>query len=322
VYACLAVPDVKPTAAAPRGLDALLSARVVLVTGKGGTGKTTVAAALAKLASGAGKRVLVAELGLMPGAHSPLLEALGAPRRASTLEPQQVAGNVWSVLLTPESGHRAFLHDVLPFGFLVDRALRAEPLRRFLAAAPAFSELGVLFRGLQFVKAERRRGVPEWDVVIIDAPASGHALAFATLPQVLLKVIPGGPIGRTAREGISILTDPTRTLAIIATLPETLPVSEALELAEGLTRSNLRVHCIVANQVPDDPFSTAEHEALAALLGKTQVLGSRTLARLSRAKAAVQRLQQAALRILVVREQLETGEPLVTAVAHDLAGAA
>jgi arsenite/tail-anchored protein-transporting ATPase len=322
VYACLAVPDENPTTAAPRGLDAILSARVLLVTGKGGTGKTTVAAALASLVSRAGKRVLVAELGQQPARHSPLLEALGAQRRASTLEPQHVLGNVWSVLLTPEAGHRAFLHDVLPFGFLVDRALRAEPLRRFLAAAPAFSELGVLFRGLQFVKAERRRGVPEWDVVIIDAPASGHALAFATLPQILLKVIPGGPIGRTAREGISILTDPKRTLAIIATLPETLPVSEALELAEGLARSNLRVHGIVANQVPLDPFSTAEHEALAALLGKTNVLGSRTLSRLSRSKAALLRLEQAALRILIVHEQLETGEPLIAAVANDLAGAA
>lgn len=322
MYACPAVSAEKPAAAAPRGLDSLLSARVVLVTGKGGTGKTTVAAALARLAAARGKRVLVAELGQEAAQHSPLLEALGAGRRASTLEPQQVDGNVWSVLLTPEAGHRAFLHDVLPFGFLVDRALRAEPLRRFLAAAPAFSELGVLFRGLQFVKAEKRRGVPEWDLVIIDAPASGHALAFATLPQILLKVIPGGPIGRTAREGISILTDPTRTVAVIATLAETLPVSEALELAEGLARSNLRVHGIVANQVPQDPFSAAEHEALAALLGTTHVLGSRTLQRLARAKAALRRLEQAALRILVVREQAETGQPLVRAVAGDLSGSA
>jgi arsenite-transporting ATPase len=300
------------------GMSDLFSARVVLVTGKGGTGKTTVAAALGKLAAAEGKRVLVAEMGQEAAAHSPLLEALGVSGRASSLVPQQISGNLFSVVLTPESGHRAFLHDVLPFGFLVDRALRAEPLRRFLAAAPAFSELGVLYRGLQLVKAERKTGVPEWDLVIIDAPASGHALAFATLPQLLLKVIPGGPIGRTAREGIAVLTDPKRTVAVVATLLESLPVSEALELAAGLAKSNLRVHGIVANQVPLDPFSPAEHEALTEVIGKTRVLGSRTLARMKRARAALRRLEEAALRVLVVREQDERGALLVSAVAADL----
>jgi anion-transporting ArsA/GET3 family ATPase len=312
---------------ADAGLEELLSARVLLVTGKGGTGKTTLAAALGRLAAARGKRVLLAEIGQeeigakSAATQSPLLESLGVPGPQSSGAPREIAANLWAVLLTPEAGHRAFLHDVLPFGFLIDRALRAEPLKRFLAAAPAFSELGVLYRGLQFVKAERG-GVPEWDLVVIDAPASGHALAFATLPQMLLKVIPGGPIGRTAREGISILTDPRRTVAVIATLPETLPVSEALELAAGLARSNLRVHGIVANQMPADPFSPAEHEALAALLGNTRVLGSRTLQRLGRAQAALRRLREAAARVLVVLEQDERGTGLVSAVAAALAGAA
>ena len=294
--------------------------RVLLVTGKGGTGKTTLAAALGKLAAARGKRVLVAEMGQQASDRSPLLESLGIAG-AATLQPQKIGTNLFAVLLTPEAGHRAFLHDVLPFGFLVDRALRAEPLRRFLAAAPAFSELGVLFRGLQLVKQERSRGVPEWDLVIIDSPASGHALAFATLPQILLKVIPGGPVGRTAREGIAILTDPQRTGAVVATLAEALPVSEALELAAGLAKSNLRVHGIVANQVPADPFSVAEHEALSALLGQTRVIGSRTLQRMKRAQASLRRLREAAARVLVVREQDQRGPQLISAVAEDLVGA-
>src|ERR1700738_2574028 len=269
----------EPTGA-DAGLEELLSARVMLVTGKGGTGKTTLAAALGRLAAARGKRVLLAEIGQeevgakTAVARSPLLEALGAPGAQSSGAPREIAANLWAVLLTPEAGHRAFLHDVLPFGFLIDRALRAEPLKRFLAAAPAFSELGVLYRGLQFVKAERG-GAPEWDLVIIDAPASGHALAFATLPQMLLKVIPGGPIGRTAREGISILTDPRRTVAGIATLPGSLPVNDARA----------------------DPCSAKEHEALAALLGKPHVLGSRTLQRLRRAQAGLRRLREAAARL-------------------------
>lgn len=318
-----AVPVRPATPSSAADLDGLLSARVLLVTGKGGTGKTTLSAALGKLAAARGKRVLVAEIGQEPPPggpprRSPLLEALGERGGLDSAAPREIHAGMWAVALTPEAGHRAFLHDVLPFGFLVDRALRAEPLRRFLAAAPAFSELGVLFRGLQFVKQEGARGSPRWDLVIIDAPASGHALAFASLPQILLKVIPGGPVGRAAREGLSVLTDPLRTRAVVATLPETLPVSEALELAEGLARSNLSVHGIVVGQMPHDPFSAAEHEALAELLGPTRVLGSRTLQRLRRAQAALRRLRKAAARVLVVREREERGAELVSAVADDL----
>jgi hypothetical protein len=74
--------------------------------------------------------------------------------------------------------------------------------------------------------------------------------------------------------------------------------------------------------MPADPFSAAEHEALAALLGKTHVLGSRTLQRLRRAQAALHRLREAAARVLVVLEQEERGASLVGAVAAALAGPA
>jgi arsenite/tail-anchored protein-transporting ATPase len=296
----------------------LLSARLVLVTGKGGVGKTTVAAALAKIGAASGKRVLVAEVGVSPDARSPMLSALGDSRH-NPLEPMQIGENLWTVLLTPESGHRAFLRDVLPLGFLADRALKAEPLRRFLQAAPAFAELGVLYRGLQLVRAERSKHVPLFDLVILDAPATGHALAFATLPQLLLKIIPGGPIGRTAREGIALLHDPAHTKAVVATLPESLPVAEALELMQGLRKANLSVHGVVANLVPDDPFTPAEHDALSELMSRAEVAGARTLDKLRRARHALLRLEEVVGSVLHVRESGARGLGLVDAVAHDLA---
>ena len=298
-------------------LDALLASRLVLVTGKGGVGKTTLAAALARLAARSGKRVLLAEVGKDPAARSPILTALGE-ERPSSLEPMKVGDNLWTVLLTPEAGHRAFLRDVLPLAFLAERALKAEPLKRFLQAAPAFAELGILYRGLQLVRAERTKNLPLFDLVVLDAPATGHALAFATLPQLLLKIIPGGPIGRTAREGISLLHDPKHTRAVVATLPESLPVAEALELMQGLRNSNLKVHGVIANLVPDDPFSAAEHDAIAQLLAKAEVAGARTLQRLSRAKAALLRLEQTVGQVLHVRERTARGSGLVDQVANDL----
>ncbi|MBS2020821.1 MAG: arsenic transporter [Deltaproteobacteria bacterium] len=302
-------------------MQELLSARFVIVTGKGGTGKTTLAAALAQVAASLGKRVLLAEVGPEPEARSPLRAALGEEGQAGSIEPVPAGPNLWTVLLTPEAGHRAFLRDVLPLGFLADRAMKAEPLRRFLSAAPAFAELGILYRGLQLVRAEQKKHVPLYDLVVLDAPATGHALAFASLPQVLLRIIPGGPIGRAAREGIALLHDPKHTRAVVTTLPESLPVTEALELAKGLAQSNLTVHGVVANLVPHDPFTPAERSALSNWTRTLPMLGARTLQRLERARAALARLEAAVGSVLMVPERETRGRELVSAIAHDLAQA-
>jgi arsenite-transporting ATPase len=303
-------------------LAGLIDRRVVLVTGKGGVGKTTVTAAIARLAREAGKRVLVGEVGAEPGSPSPLRQLLTGQAAPLPDEPVTLEPGLDAVLFTPESGHRAFLREVLPLGFLADRALKAEPLRRFLNGAPAFAELGVLYRGLQAEK-ETLRGARRWDLIVLDAPASGHALALASLPEVALKVISGGPIGRALRDGHALLTDPARTIAVVTTLPEALPVSEALELASGLRRARVRVHGVVANLVPEDPFTQDEHVALDAWLaagdGAQSVLGTRLLGKLRRARAAVERLRTGADELLyTVREHAGRGPELVRHVASEL----
>lgn len=314
-----------------RLLEAVFRARLVVVTGKGGVGKTTVSAALSQLGAASGRRILACEVGSQPGAPSRLGEALTGKPTASTVEPMEIAPNLDLVLLSPEEGHRAFLHDVLPFGFLADRALNAKPLQRFLSATPALLELGILYRGLALMKQKQRNGAHKWDTLILDAPATGHAVAFASLPEVALRIFPTGPIGRALREGIEVLSDPHRTVAVITTLPESLPVAEALELKKGLEDQNLRVEGIIANIVPADPFTADEHEGVQAWLLRHQesgggapaeILGHRTMGRLNRAKNALNRLRSEAEHALVtVREQREAGMSLVDWVASELAGA-
>ncbi len=290
-------------------LPDLLSRKLVIVTGKGGVGKTTVTAAIARAAASKGKRVLCAEIVPHPETPSQLNEALGGA--APTEEPTRADENIDVVLLTPTMGHRRFLQDTLPLKVLADAAMKSQGLKKFLMAAPGFSEMGVMYRAVDLM----RRG--KWDLMLLDAPATGHSLALAQIPAFLLKVIPKGPIGRIAKQGLEVLTDPKVTSSIVVTLPETLPVTEALELATGLERHKVPVGVVVVNRVPADPFSADERAAVKKLVTTGHgVFGGRELARIERSDAALQLLKQHAHRKVIEVSELELKGP---ALARELA---
>lgn len=264
--------------------------RAVLVTGKGGVGKTTVAASLARFFAANGKRVLCAELSAEDAATSPLADALGLERLLD--EPVTVAENLRVAALAPALGHQRFLRDVLPMKILADAAMKSAAIRRFLAAAPTFPEMGVLYRLLDLVRAKRKDGSVEHEAIIVDLPATGHALALAQIPQSLLRVIPTGPIAHAVREGLELLMDPKQTGAVVVTLPETLPVTEALELVAGIERHEIPLAQVVVNRVPFDPFSIEERAALKRMLaGRPPTLGERTIERIDRAEVALARIR-------------------------------
>jgi anion-transporting ArsA/GET3 family ATPase len=294
----------------------LLSRRCVLVTGKGGVGKTTLAAALARIAAWEGRRVLVAEVAPDGKVPSPLAEALGGSHSAE--EPLKVLAGIRSVLLTPSMGHRRFLHDTFPVKVVADAAMRSTTIRRFLSAAPAFGEMGVLYRMLDLMRQKRSDGSFEHELAVVDLPATGHALAITQLPELILKIIPGGPIGRAVREGLSLFTDARQTSTVVVTLPESLPVTESLELTEGLARNHVPLAAMVVNRVPQDPFTADERahvDSLNAAAGP--LLGVRELERLDRAQVALDRLHKASrLPVFSVPEVPERGPALSERLAH------
>jgi arsenite-transporting ATPase len=295
-----------------------LSRRLLLVTGKGGVGKTTVAAALAEEAASRGKRVLCAEVwtDATPSSTTPLMRAFGLSRIGDT--PSTVKPNLDAVLLTPTQGQRQFLRQVLP-RLLVDAALRAPGIRRFLAAAPALPEMALMYQLLELQRTGDGRAV--YDVYVVDAPATGHALALAQIPALLLRVVPTGRVGETAREGLRLLTDAKETGVVAVTLPERLPVSETLELCAGLARHKVPMAAVVANRVPADPFAPEERAAVAALCAERPVAGAQSLRRLEAAQEALGRLRQAiTVPLLTVPEVLE-GSALTQTVAQALAAA-
>lgn len=299
-------------------LDALFRRRFVVVTGKGGTGKTTMTAALARLALAAGKRVLVCEVGRDLDSPSPLLSLLSPGLKARN-EVQEVERDLRHIVLRGDDGVRQFLGDALPFQFMARRALKVEAVKRFLDAAPAFGEMGVLYRGMKLLEERRRDGSPTHELMLLDAPASGHTLAFAALPDTILKVFSMGPIATAARAGIELIRDPNTTAVVATTLPEPLPVSELTELYSGLRERGLAVGAIVANQVPLDPFEASERATLERALPE-EVLGKIALARLSKADLAFERLGQLGESVLRVPRSTKDGSELVTVAASALGG--
>ena len=267
----------------------LVQRRCIIVTGKGGVGKTTVTAALGRAFSQRGQRVLLAEIVPNADAPSQLYEALGGPK--PTEEPLLVSENLWVTLLTPTMGHLRFLQDALPLKLLADTAMRSQGLKKFLSAAPGFSDMGVMYRMLDLVKRKHPGGGPMFDVCIIDSPATGHALALAQIPGLVARVIPGGPLNRSAMEGVNFLTDPALTTCVIVTLPETLPVTEAMELEKGLAKHGLPVSAIVVNRVPADPFTSEERIALEKAL-PAAVFGAREMKRIERSHSALALLRE------------------------------
>ncbi|MER2560265.1 MAG: ArsA family ATPase [Myxococcaceae bacterium] len=286
-------------------LGRLVQRRLIIVTGKGGVGKTTLTAALARHYASQGRRVLAAEI--VPNADTPSQLALALGVKKPTEEPAMVLPNVSLVLVTPTSGHHRFLQDSLPIKLLADTAMRSQALKKFLSAAPGFSDMGVMYRMLDLMKRENPAGGHAYEIVLLDSPATGHALALAQIPEFLIRIIPGGPIRRVAEEGLAVLTDPRITGTMIVTLPETLPVTEAMELQAGLTSHRLPVTAIVVNRVPRDPFSKDEREALKTMLSgtTTTVLGTRELKRIERAEAALHFLKERASAEHVVLSEVD-----------------
>ncbi len=269
-------------------MDELVGKRVALVTGKGGVGRTAVSAALASLAHRRGKRVLVAEIADEGTDYSPLARHFGRERLEST--PQLLEPGIFGVALVARKGQEMFLSSVLKVPALARTALQSEALRRLMLAGPSFREMGVFFQLLSYLRETRPDGTHTHELVIIDMPATGHTLALTGLPDILLKLVSSGPIATALREGQAYLNDPHKSAAYVVTIPEQLPISEALELLEGLSRTSLAAGGVIINRMPAEPFSDAERAAIEPLIARRSVLGAESFRRAEAGRLAVERL--------------------------------
>ncbi len=227
-------------------LRSLTAANVVVVAGKGGVGKTTVTAVVARAAARSGRRVLVVELD-----GKPTLEEL---------LPERDGDDLTVVHLSAPDALEEYLND---HGFrrIAKRLNRTGVIDMVGTAAPGIDDIVVLGK----VKQYERSG--EYDLVVVDGPAAGHAVTFLMSAAGLADAVRGGPIRSQADDVLELLADPERCMALLVTMPETTPVNETIETAYALEEDvGIRLGPIVVNGVDrgtELPDADAVEEALA-----------------------------------------------------------
>lgn len=237
----------------------LIDLTLVVVSGKGGVGRTTVTAALAVAAAGAGKRVLIAT-------SSPA-DRIGGLFARPAVGPNvtPVAPGIDAVNITPEGA----IHE---YGLLtlrselVTRALfENRASRAFLNAVPGLDAYALLGKAWWHT-TEEQRGRRRYDLVLLDGPASGHAPLMLRIPDAIVAAMPKGPLARDATAIRTLLRDPARSAFLIVTLAEELPAREAVELAT-VARGELGLPLgpVVVNALPP---AEADAPALAPLLDR------------------------------------------------------
>jgi hypothetical protein len=195
--------------------------RLVVVAGKGGVGKTTVTAAMARMAAGLGMSVLIVEVEGKTG----LAAAFGA--EDLEYEERQLAPGIRARSLTPDVALVEYLEE---HGLrrISKRLVKAGLVEVVSTAAPGIKDILILGK----VKQLERAGVA--DLILLDAPAAGHAVSFLMSPAGLREIVRAGPLQSQAEEVLSMLTDPARCRVMLVTLAEETPVNEVVETAFAL----------------------------------------------------------------------------------------
>lgn len=229
-----------------------------MLTGKGGTGKTRVAAAMGLASGEAGRRVLVVEVDAQ---RSALAEAFGTPISDT---PTPVASNVWAANITFKPALRDWLDRTVRVSRIVGMILNNPMVSVFLDVTPGAREIVILSAVVGHLD--------NFDQVIVDMPASGHAVGMLKIPDTAHRLMRSGPIHDRAGEIMSVLRGPDTAMGIVA-LPEEMVVNETVELFENLGQilPDLKVPLVFLNRCAAPTMTDDEHKLLARLSASSEL---------------------------------------------------
>ena len=238
----------------------LVSKRLVVVTGKGGVGKSTVALTLGVAAARQGKRTIVCEV-----ASQERLSRTFHRERVGFHE-VEVSDNLWAISIDPDESMREYVLLQLKVKAMRDLLFRSKLFTYLAAATPGLRELVTIGKIWELALDQRKvKGARRYDLVIVDAPATGHGVGFLQTPRTFANVARVGPIAAQAETLDRFLTDRRRTGVAIVALPEEMPVNETAALERDLVRQvGVAVDRIYLNGMYPDRFSAEEEHAIEA----------------------------------------------------------
>ena len=266
----------------------------MIVTGKGGVGKTTVSVALGMRAAAEGKRTIVCEVSAQENA-SRMFEHTTVGFHEVELEE-----NLWAISIDPDESMREYVLLQLKVRAMRDMLFRSRIFNYLAAATPGLKELVTIGKIWELAQLDRKvKSGRKYDTVIVDAPATGHGVGFLQTPRTFANIARVGPIHSQAQTLDNFITDHDNTGVAIVALPEEMPVNESAALEHDLVDEvGVAVDRVYLNGLYPERFSKEEAEQLAALAagedGAPQAAARAALSEFGRARS--QRAQLARLR--------------------------
>ena len=234
-----------------------LDRRLVIVVGKGGVGKSVISGALGLRAADGGRRTLVAEMG---GAET--MSAL-FDRDPVGYAGGRLARNLEAMSITSDQAVEEYLVRMLRFRLLYEVVFRNRFIEPFMNGVMGLSDLISIGKvmDLEWLREDgslgpTATGAHRWDLVVVDAPATGHGLSLLRAPQAVMDITRMGPMYKNSEMIRDLLADRGRAAVVLVTLAEEMPVSETIELAGSLSRHvDIEIAGLVVNGVPPDPLA-------------------------------------------------------------------
>jgi len=245
----------------------IFSKRLIFVVGKGGVGKTTLSVSLAIAAARSGKKILIVEVGDA--------DSVGEVFNIGTLPqtPRKLYSNIWGARIFSKQVLEDYINTHVKLSFVANQITRSKLFEHIAAATPGLKEVMTLGQIWRWEQEKGASNYPKYDLIIVDAPATGHGTSLLKLPKTLIDMLKGGPIVEQTKVVHDMLTDKNKTWLTLVTLPEELPVNESIEFRNTAKNDiNMPVKITFINGVYSELFSEKNFNVIENILNNKKFM--------------------------------------------------